>query len=62
MYLRSVYYAIRVLLRSRVYLFWCLCFPMVLGTLFYVAFGNLSAGEEFEPIKTAVVLKDGAEG
>ena len=62
MYLRSVYYAIRVLLRSRVYLFWCLCFPMVLGTLFYVAFGNLSAGEEFEPIKTAVVLMDGAEG
>ena len=62
MYLRSVYYAIRVLLRSRVYLFWCLCFPMVLGTLVYVAFGNLSAGEEFEPIKTAVVLKDGAEG
>lgn len=62
MYLRSVYYAIKVLLRSRVYLFWCLCFPMVLGTLFYVAFGNLSAGEDFEPIKTAVVLQDGAEG
>lgn len=62
MYLRSFYYAIRVLLRSRAYLFWCLCFPMVLGTLFHVAFGNMSANENFAPIKTAVVLQDGAEG
>ncbi len=62
MFLHSFYYAIRVLLRNRLYLFWCLCFPMVLGTLFHVAFGNLSAGEEFIPIKTAVVLQDGAKG
>lgn len=62
MYLRSVYYGIKVLLRSRAYLFWCLCFPMVLGTLFHVAFGNLAAGEEFAPVKTAVVLKEGDEG
>ena len=50
-------YDMKVLLGSKVYLFWCLCFPIVLGTLFYIAFGNLSEGEDFEPVRTAVVME-----
>ena len=42
-------------------MFWCALFPIVLATLFKVAFGNLSEGEGFAPIKTAVVVEDVAK-
>lgn len=51
-------YEIKALLRSRDYLFWCLGFSIILATLFQVAFGDLSKGEGFAPIPTAVVLKE----
>lgn len=62
MFLHSIKYSIKVLLRSRMYMFWCALFPVVLATLFKVAFGNLSEGEGFAPIKTAVVVEEGAQG
>lgn len=59
MFFHSLKYSFKTLLHSRTYLFWCLCFPLVLATLFNIAFGNLSEGESFAPIKTAVVLPEG---
>lgn len=58
MFWRSCKYAGKVLLRSKNYLFWCLCFPLVLGTMFHIAFGNMGESEAFVPIKTAVVLEE----
>lgn len=62
MFLHSFKYSIKTLCRSRMYIFWCGFFPILLATLFKIAFGNLSEGEDFAPIKTAVVIEEGAEG
>lgn len=46
---------IKCLLRDKQLVFWSLMFPIVLATLFKVAFANLSANEIFKPINIAVV-------
>ena len=58
MFLHCFGYGIKNLLRSRDYLFWSLGFSIILATLFHVAFGDLSKGEGFIPIPTAVVLEE----
>lgn len=58
MFLHCFGYSIKTLLRSRDYLFWSLGFSVILATLFHVAFGDLSKGEGFAPISTAVVLEE----
>lgn len=52
----------KTLFRNKSNTFWILCFPIVLGTLFYVAFGNLSASENMNTIPVAVVLEDNTYG
>ena len=46
-------------IRSRSIMFWALAFPLVLGTLFYVSFGNTGlagTGEtDWEPVPVAIV-------
>ncbi len=52
-------YRLKCLLRDKDMLFWTLLFPIVLGTLFYFAFGSLtSKTEAFEPCPIAVVDND----
>ena len=41
-------------------LFWPLVFPLVLGTLFYMAFGNLDEAD-FETVQAAVVKEKGSD-
>lgn len=50
-------FAIRIkcLLRDKQLVFWTLMFPIVLATLFKVAFSNLAAGEMFKTINIAVI-------
>lgn len=62
MFFHSVKYSFLGLIRSKDYIFWCLLFPIVLGTLFYIAFGNMNQDELFVPVKTAVVLQDTQAG
>lgn len=52
-------YRLKCITRDRVSLFWTLLFPIILATLFNMAFSNISSGEEFKEIKIAVV--DNAE-
>lgn len=51
-------------LRSRSVMFWALAFPLILGTLFYVSFGNsglAGSGEtDWEPVPVAIVTVDSA--
>lgn len=46
---------IKIMLGEKLLIFWTLIFPIVLGTLFYMAFSNLSSAEKFEVIEIAIV-------
>ena len=50
------------LLRNKANTFWILCFPIILGTLFHVAFSNMAASENMEAIPVAVVCEDDTYG
>lgn len=39
-------------------IFWTLIFPIVLGTLFNIAFSNIMSSEKFNPIKVGIVEND----
>lgn len=45
-------------LRSFVCVFWPLVFPLILGTFFYIALGNIGKAETMEPVPAAVVLEE----
>ncbi|MDD2519049.1 MAG: ABC transporter permease [Bacilli bacterium] len=49
---------LKILLRSKSAIFWTLVFPIILATLFNLAFSNLTSGEYFETIDLAVVNND----
>lgn len=49
---------LKVLLRTKVIIFWTLIFPIVLSTFFNLAFSNLTKEEGFEVIDIAVVDDD----
>jgi len=46
---------LKVMLKNKVVIFWTLGFPIILGTLFFMAFSNITASEQFDPIAIAVV-------
>lgn len=51
---------LRCLLRDRDSVFWTMLFPLLLATLFHIAFGNILKQEEgFSPVATAVVNNNG---
>lgn len=62
--LHCIKYELISLLRNKVVLFWLLGFTVILGTLFYAAFGSLADSEEaFSHIPVAVVESENpAEG
>lgn len=58
MFIRLFFYRMRVLLRNRSLLFWTLAFPIVLGLLFNLAFGNLDQMSMVETSTVGIVSKD----
>lgn len=55
-------YRFLFLLRQKVLLFWDLLFPILMGTLFFVAFSNINKStESFSVIPVAVVKEGGSE-
>lgn len=58
MFLRLFSYRIRILLRNRSLLFWTLAFPIVLGLLFNLAFGNLDQITALESSTVGIVATD----
>lgn len=46
MLFHNLYYALKGIVREKTSLFWSACFPFILGTLFYVSFGNAVANAE----------------
>lgn len=56
MFMHVFKYRLKCLIRDRDTLFWTAAFPLLLGTMFYFAFGNLMGSSGgFEPVKVAVV-------
>jgi len=54
-------YRLKILLQDKGTMFWTLMFPILLATFFYMAFGQLGALENFNPIDTAIVDTAGDE-
>ena len=54
-------YSLLTGLRSKEVVFWLILFPIALGTLFKMAFGNLYEDLEFSAIKIAVVEENGRD-
>lgn len=56
MFLHLFKYKLKILTKPSEELFWTLCFPLILGTFFFIAFGGyMSNSEEFHTIPVAVV-------
>lgn len=55
MFKHVFFYNVKVKIRNKEAIFWNLCFPILLATLFFLAFGNLSSSEEFNKVDVAVV-------
>lgn len=53
-------YSLKQLIRNRAELFWVVFFPIILGSMFKLAFSNLSADESFRTIPVAIVNEEGA--
>lgn len=55
MFFHNYRYRLKCVLRDRQTMFWTLLFPIVLATLFNMAFSNLSSTEAFSQIKVGIV-------
>lgn len=55
MFLHFFKYQFKSLIRNKMVIFWTLVFPLALATFFNLAFANLTASEEFETVKVALV-------
>ena len=61
MFFHGFKYFLLQLVRNKVMIFWTMLFPIMLGTMFYFAFGNLyNATEIFDEIPIAVVSDEGS--
>lgn len=55
-------YTFKVLMRSRMLLFWTFVFPLVLGTMFKLAFSNIENSEKLNVIPIAIVDNEDFQG
>lgn len=58
MFLHIFKYRLKCLLRDKEVVFWTMFFPLILATLFMLAFSNLTAHDNFNPISIAVIDND----
>lgn len=55
MFWHNFRYLLKTLWRSKTLLFWVLAFPLLMATMFHLAFANIMDSVKFDPIKIAVV-------
>lgn len=55
MFFHNYKYRIKCIVRDKQMMFWTLIFPIILATLFNLAFTNLSSAEDFSTINIAIV-------
>ncbi len=61
MFFHNFKYSLKTLFRSKSLVFWTLAFPIVLGTLFNMAFADIGNSEKLDVINIAVVNNDDFE-
>lgn len=58
MLIHNFKYALKILFRSRMLIFWTFAFPIILGTFFNMAFSNIENSEKLEIINIAIVKNE----
>ena len=57
MFFHTMKYTLLNLLRDKGQVFWCVAFPLLLGTMFHFAFGGLGSGESFSSCDARGILR-----
>ena len=60
MFGRVIITQLKLSLRSKIYVFWTLAFPIILGTLFYFAFSSIYKDNKSEPIPVVIEAEQNA--
>jgi len=55
MFLHNFIYTFKVLIRDRALIFWTIFWPLILGTMFYLAFSNIGEAEKLSTINLGVI-------
>lgn len=55
MFIHNLKYFFKIILRNRMLIFWTFAFPIILGTLFNMAFSNIEENEQLDIIDIAIV-------
>ena len=55
MFIHNFKYAIKTLFKNKMLIFWTFAFPIILGTLFNMAFSNIESSEKLDIINIAIV-------
>lgn len=58
MFIHNFKYSLKALLRNKMLIFWTFAFPIILGTLFKVAFSNIENSEKLDIINIAIVQNE----
>ena len=61
MFIHNFKYSLKTLFRNKMLIFWTFAFPIILGTLFNLAFSNIANSEKFDIIDIAIVKNDDFE-
>ena len=59
--MRLYLYHLKNLIKTKELLFWTMAFPIILGTLFFAAFGNAKMEDNFSRIPVGVVIEGQAD-
>lgn len=54
MFVHNFKYSLKILFKNKGLLFWTFIFPIILGTLFNLAFSNIEKTENFNKIDVAI--------
>lgn len=55
MFWQNFKYHLKLILGDRALVFWTLAFPLIMATLFHLAFSQIESSERFQPVRIAVV-------
>ena len=55
MFFHHLKYSLKILFKSKSLIFWTFAFPIILGTLFYMAFSNIENSEKLQIIDIAII-------
>lgn len=61
MFVHNFKYSLKALFRNKMLIFWTFAFPIIMATLFNLAFSNISNSEKFDVIDIAIVQNDDFE-